>query len=654
MISARTWILACWLQTLCLNAVLEVSKIPLGEGAYGKVYSGRDETGKIVAIKAIKLKSTDERRRQYIQSEIDTLASLPKHPALVSYLGCESRIEEDLIMIIMEKITMDYSQMISEASKYKKKVPMVENGAKDVSFRPITPMDPVDASNLAQCESPFRATQEVIPTLFSINCENQKVSSFINKPLEAKNRLPPPCAQPRQDPDDSRTHGAPGFANIQVDSTNNETDIIFAPRTSNSTMIHRQKDHRLQISNSLRKSHDPELEASFNGFEYEHRNFENLKGANGDKLDRVPATFNKRRRFFSRALNCLTRVCSNLIGQQEAAVPLKVTRNHRDRSSLASPATRSSSSSPPTLKEKPLRREHSSNSGRVSPVDAGLGDGSSAEVPSLGKVNDLDGIDHQIQDLSTQPKTSEVHLLEPPPMLSECGEIQPVPRIVPAKGLSDCVGDSGESRVGEIAPSEKLTHSGCVHDVNLSKPSDLFELQGRGFFGAPLIDESRVADFCRQILAGLQILHEQVGIVHRDLKPENILVSNTRVELDSQTPFGISYIICDFGMASPIWSRRGYAGSPGFVAPEIAYLQGKSLQNRVAPAADIWAFGRIVLSLFADGFIDGESPWRTLRKRLKHKMTRNLYEMINACLDPEPANRPTASELLSRHPFLQM
>ena len=96
-----------------------------------------------------------------------------------------------------------------------------------------------------------------------------------------------------------------------------------------------------------------------------------------------------------------------------------------------------------------------------------------------------------------------------------------------------------------------------------------------------------------QLLLTLSYLHEQVKICHRDLKLENLVFSDeTRAKI----------ILVDFGLATPIVSRkfyRGIVGTPDYMAPEI--LQGKYNYR-----CDIWSLGVIMYSM-----LYGDLPFKS-------------------------------------------
>ncbi|GAB4813325.1 hypothetical protein N2152v2_000371 [Parachlorella kessleri] len=95
--------------------------------------------------------------------------------------------------------------------------------------------------------------------------------------------------------------------------------------------------------------------------------------------------------------------------------------------------------------------------------------------------------------------------------------------------------------------------------------------------------ESRIRNWCYQILQGLAFMHKQ-GYFHRDMKPENLLVHNETIK------------IADFGLAREIRSRppyTDYVSTRWYRAPEVL------LRSQVYNAPiDIFAMGAIMAELY--------------------------------------------------------
>lgn len=159
--------------------------------------------------------------------------------------------------------------------------------------------------------------------------------------------------------------------------------------------------------------------------------------------------------------------------------------------------------------------------------------------------------------------------------------------------------------------------------------------------------ESEIATICREVLAGLDHLHQK-EIIHRDIKSDNVMMSmNGAVK------------ITDFGFGAQLTNdqdkRKTMVGTPYWMAPEV--IKGEYYDTKV----DIWSTGIMALEM-----IDGEPPYmdqpplRALflivsrgRPDFKNpsKMSANFQDFVNQCTITAPAERPSAAELL-KHPFL--
>ncbi|GGU92891.1 hypothetical protein GCM10010275_32650 [Streptomyces litmocidini] len=146
----------------------------------------------------------------------------------------------------------------------------------------------------------------------------------------------------------------------------------------------------------------------------------------------------------------------------------------------------------------------------------------------------------------------------------------------------------------------------------------------------------------REAAAGLRVVHG-ADMVHRDLKPSNVMLTGT----------GLSLI--DFGVAraadqSRLTKTGMVIGTPAYMAPEQAVAD-----RRLTGAADVFGLGSLLLYA-ANGrppFGDGSGP--DLLYRVVHgepdfgrlaEGDPELAELVRRCLAKDPADRPTAGELV--------
>ncbi|KAF2574845.1 hypothetical protein F2Q70_00001525 [Brassica cretica] len=196
-------------------------------------------------------------------------------------------------------------------------------------------------------------------------------------------------------------------------------------------------------------------------------------------------------------------------------------------------------------------------------------------------------------------------------------------------------------------------------------------LQEYGQFG-----ENAIRNYTQQILSGLAYLHAK-NTVHRDIKGANILVDpHGRVK------------VADFGMAKHITAQSGplsFKGSPYWMAPEV--IQNSSGSNL---AVDIWSLGCTVLEMATTkppwSQYEGVSELQVLKNRrfskvniffsvlmrmislqvpamfkignskdlpdIPNHLSEEGKDFVRKCLQRNPANRPTAAQLLE-HAFVR-
>ena len=136
--------------------------------------------------------------------------------------------------------------------------------------------------------------------------------------------------------------------------------------------------------------------------------------------------------------------------------------------------------------------------------------------------------------------------------------------------------------------------------------------------------------------SAIRYLHRE-GILHLDLKPSNVIAENGRAK------------VIDLSLARRPGRVKAGVGTWCYLAPEQAR------PGEVGAPADVWGIGVTLYEAAAGDTPFGddslEYPQLEMRApalaRERPRLPRSLTELVDACLEPAPEQRPSVAEVAS-------
>ena len=206
----------------------------------------------------------------------------------------------------------------------------------------------------------------------------------------------------------------------------------------------------------------------------------------------------------------------------------------------------------------------------------------------------------------------------------------------------------------EAQAAARLNHPSIVTLYEFGERDDKTLLVSELVRGRTLADLHRAGELCDREIGqigcnlsdALTHAHER-GVVHRDIKPDNVIV---REDVDGPQRAKLM----DFGIAR-------LAGAPtltadGQVVGTLAYMSPEQAEGDVAgPESDVYSLAMTLYECFSgDNPVAAASPAATVRRiglvvaplrEARPDLPEGLTDTLDACLEPDPIDRPSAEEL---------
>jgi len=217
-------------------------------------------------------------------------------------------------------------------------------------------------------------------------------------------------------------------------------------------------------------------------------------------------------------------------------------------------------------------------------------------------------------------------------------------------------------REAQVTAQLGSTHTVDVFDFGITESGDFYYvmelLEGISLeryvelFGP--MEPPRVIYVLRQVLHSLGEAHRR-GLVHRDVKPANILLCRLGPDHDFVKVLDFGLVRHFDGSATPLTKDGATAGTPAYMAPEIA-LGRTDIDGR----ADLYAFGCVAYFLLtgqpvfagdsdvAVGLAHVREAPVTPSLRSEFTIPPALEGLILGCLAKEPDARPGSAEEVDR------
>lgn len=145
--------------------------------------------------------------------------------------------------------------------------------------------------------------------------------------------------------------------------------------------------------------------------------------------------------------------------------------------------------------------------------------------------------------------------------------------------------------------------------------TNVYDMMKTGSFD---FSESNVMKLALGICQGLKAAHD-INVIHRDIKPANFFVSASG-----------EYKLGDFNIAKQTSSTRSFAGTDGYIAPEV-YRAKTDAFSSYTKQADIYSLGICLYQIMNNGLFPLENDKCSVDDAIDMRMQNHPFDApVNA------------------------
>jgi len=192
----------------------------------------------------------------------------------------------------------------------------------------------------------------------------------------------------------------------------------------------------------------------------------------------------------------------------------------------------------------------------------------------------------------------------------------------------------------------------CYLLFPLLKRGSIQDLIIRNFSSRDTIPEQQIFRWTLELCKAVFVFHACTPpLAHRDIKPGNLMLNanNMIVLTDLGSVSEASLTVTSRKQAIAVQEQAAVQCTSSYRAPELFEVSSDCVINE---KVDVWSVGCTIYAMaFGDSPFDGSATAACSgRYRVPghHEYSKDLIELVQLCLQVEPSNRPSVSELMSK------